>query len=351
MTSFFTYINLPFINLSVPLEAFFIVSALLAITLYINLMLYQNKLRKLVSDLLYQYDEKHITYDKDKLFPWVMNTYGVAEKGIYGAVQSIFSGISLWFTLPSAIFILSFIYVKKHDELLSYILVGLAFASLLFTFLFWNKFNKPRKSNVVWDLMVLFVVCAIITAGWYATCIMVPAINAGKYAWANLDLRNEILSIAPEGSDGNDQYFWVDLEGVNLNGADLRNTVLKQSNLSGAKLNNAMLVNSDLSNSTLSHASLKNADLKQSNLKGADLSFADLSDADLKNARLEEVNLYNSVLVRADLEQVNLRDTDLEGANLEGANLKNANLTRVDHQVPHYVRFTVVHIPVLEQVQ
>ena len=211
-----------------------------------------------------------------------MNTYGVAERGIYGAVQSFFSGISLWFTLPAALFILSFIYVKKHDELLSFIIVGLAFASLLFTFLFWNKFNKPEKSNDLWDLMVLFVVCAIIVAGWYATCIMVPAINSGKYAWANLDLKNEILAIAPEGSDGSDQYFWVDLEGVNLNGADLRNTVLKQSNLSGAKLDNATLTNSDLSNSTLTKASLENADLKQSNLKGTDLSYANLSDADFK---------------------------------------------------------------------
>ncbi len=325
-----SYINLPFINLSVPLEAFFIVSVILAIALYINLMLYQNKLRRLVADLLKYYNERHIAYDKNKLFPWAINTYGVAERGIYGAVQTVFSGISLWFTLPAALFILSFIYVKKHDELLSYMLVGLVFASLLLVFLFWNKFNKPKKSNVVWDLMVLFVVCSIIVAGWYATCIMVPAINAGKYAWANLNLRNEILAIAPEGSEGNDQYFWVDLEGANLNGADLRNAVLKQSNLSGVKLDNAMLANADLSYSTLANASLVNADMKQSNLKGADLSYTDLSEADLKNARLEEANLYNAILVNAKLEQVNLRDTDLEGANLDGADMKNANLTRVD---------------------
>jgi len=221
-----SYINLPFIDLTVPLEGFFIASVVLAIALYINLMLYQNKLRRLVGDLLKYYDERHVAYDKNKLFPWVMNTYGVAERGIYGAVQSIFSGISLWFTLPAVLFILSFIYVKKHDELLSFIIVALAFTSLLLVFLFWNKFNKPAKSNVVWDLMALFAVCAIITAGWYATCVMVPSINAGKYPWANLDLRNEILAIAPEGGDGNDQYYWVDLEGANLNGADLRNAVL-----------------------------------------------------------------------------------------------------------------------------
>ena len=216
-----SYIALPFINLSVPLEAFFIVSVILAIALYINLMLYQNKIRSLVSDLIKYYDERHISYDKNKLFPWVMNTYGVSDRGIYGAVQSVFSGIALWFTLPAVLFILSFIYVRKHDELLSYIIVGLAFASLLIIFLFWNKFNKPKKPDTVWDLMVLFVVCGIVTAGWYATCVTVPDINDGKYAWANLDLRNEILSVAPEGREENDQYYWVDLEGVNLNGADL----------------------------------------------------------------------------------------------------------------------------------
>jgi len=325
-----SYINLPFINLSVPLEAFFIVSAFLAIALYINLMLYQNKLRRLVSDLLQNYNESNTAYDKNKLFPWEINTCGVTGRGILGAVQSVFSGISFWFTLPAALFILSFIYVKKHDELISYIIVGLAFASLLLIFLIWYRFNKPEKSNDMWDLMVMFVVCGVITAGWYATCIMVPAINAGKYEWANLDLKNEILAIAPAGSDGNDQYFLVDLEGANLNGADLRNAVLKQSNLSGTQLDNANLSNSDLSNSTLTNASLVNADLKLSNLKGTDLSFADLSEADLKNARLEEANLYNAKLVKANLEQANLRDTDLEGANLDGAELKNAILTRVD---------------------
>lgn len=325
-----SYINLPFLNLTVPLEAFFIVSVFLAIVLYINLMLYQNKLRTLVSEFIQYCKDQNIEFDKNKLFPWGMNTYGAAEGGFYGAVQSVFSAVSLWLTLPAALFVLSIIYVKKHDELISYIIVGLAFTSLLLIFLFWSRIHKPKKSNDVWDLVVLFAVCAIITAGWYAACIMVPAINAGKYAWANLDLRNEILAIAPQGSDGNDQYFWVDLEGANLNGADLRNAVLKQSNLSGVQLNNANLSNTDLSNSTLTNASLVNANLMQSNLKGTDLSFADLSEAELKNARLEEANLYNAKLVKADLEQVNLRDTDLEGASLDEAELKNAILTRVD---------------------
>lgn len=325
-----SYISLPFINLSIPLETFFIVSVILAIALYINLMLYQYKLRSLVTELLKDYDERNIDYDKNKLFPWVTNTCGLAQRGIYGAVQSVFSAISFWLTLPAALFILSFIYVKKHDELISYVIVGLAFASLLSVFLFWIKFHKSEKSNEVWDLMILFVVCGIITGGWYATCIMVPEINAGKYAWANLDLKNEILAVAPEGGGGNDQYYWADFEGANLNGADLRNTVLKQGNLTGAKLNNADLSNSDLSNSTLTGASLVNTGLRQSNLKGTDLSFADLSGADLKNARLEEANLYNTVLVNADLKQANLRDTDLEGANMDGAVLTNAILTRVD---------------------
>lgn len=325
-----SYISLPIINLSVPLNAFFIVSFLLAVVLYINLMLYQNKLRTLVTDLIRHYDERHISYNKNKLFPWVMNTYGVAERGVYGAVQSVFAGISLWFTLPAALFVLSFIYVKKHDELLSYIIVGAAFASLLLVFLFWNKFNRPVKQNTVWDLGVMFVVVGVIVAGWYATCIMVPDINSGKYQWANLDLRNQVLSKAPKGTSGGEQFYWADFEGANLNGADLRNTVLTQSNLSSAKLSGANLMNADLSNSTLAGAELKGADMRQINLKGADLSGAKLNGADLKNARLEEANLFDAELNVAELVQANLRDTDLERADLTLADLSYANMTRAD---------------------
>ena len=60
-----SYVNLPFINLSVPLEGFFIVSVILAIALFVNLLLYQNKLRSLVSDLLKYYNDRHISYDKN----------------------------------------------------------------------------------------------------------------------------------------------------------------------------------------------------------------------------------------------------------------------------------------------
>ena len=251
-----SYIDLSFINLSVPLGGFFIFAVVVAIALFINLMLYYNKLRSLVGALMDYDKEGCINYDKNKLFPWGLNTYGVSEGGIYGALQSLFSGITLWFTLPTALFILSFVYVKKHDELLSYLIVGSAFASVLLVFLFWNRFNKPKETDDVWDLVVLFTIVTVFTAGWYASCIMVPEINAGKYAWANLNLKNEILSVAPVASSKNDQYYWLDLEGANLNGADLRNTVIQQSNLSGTKLDNAILINSDLSNSNLSGVSL-----------------------------------------------------------------------------------------------
>jgi hypothetical protein len=190
------------------------------------------------------------------------------EEGTLGFLQRLFVGLTLWFTLPITLFIFALKFIKKHEEYLSYIIVGLAFFSIYIVIWFWNsiinKRDECKKDLFDFTVTNIATILFILSIG-----ILVPAINEGDFKWANLDLRNELLVTVPDKEKDFEGVYWADLEGVNLNGADLTSVVLKRANLKDAKLNKATLFKANLEKAALEDANLQEADLFVANLAGA----------------------------------------------------------------------------------
>ncbi|GEM_PF-2439926 len=319
--------ELPILDISVPLDGFFILAPILAIGLFVYFMLYLHRLNSLIEGL-------GESYDKKQLYPWMINIAREPEDGTIGLLQKLFVGLTLWFTLPVTMFIFASKFLKKHEDFLSYLIVALAFASIFIVFWFWNNLRKKEYS----ELLIYTLLPVIVYLFINLTAIFIPKINDGDFKWANLDLRNELLVTVPDKEKDFGGVYCGDLEGVNLNGADLTNAVFKRANLSGAKLNNADLSNADLRKSKLSPvldkdgkiiieaATLENAILRDTNLQEADLSYANLQEAYLEGANLQETDLISANLQGANLSYANLQGAELYNANLQEAALQNANL-------------------------
>ncbi|AFY68568.1 pentapeptide repeat protein [Thalassoporum mexicanum PCC 7367] len=112
---------------------------------------------------------------------------------------------------------------------------------------------------------------------------------------------------------GNRNFTYADLTGINLSSYNLYKV-----NLQGANLKQAILAGTNMRRASLSDANLANADLSGAILDETSLYYANLFGADLSNA-----SLFGSDLRGADLHRANLF-----GANLYGCDLRNAaNLT------------------------
>lgn len=375
--------ELPILGVSVPLEGFFIVAPLLCIGLFVYFMLYLYRLNTLVGEL----DKycrnplnKH-NFNRRELYPWMINIARDPEPGLIGLLQKLIVGLTLWFTLPTTLFIFAFKFAKKHDEIFSYMLSGITFTSIFLVILFYQQLNPQRYINKLQNTLTGISLVVVLTASFFVTFMIIPRINDGDFKWANLDLRNEILVAVPKESEQFEQGYWVDLEGVNLNGANLSNSVLKRGNLRGAKLKNAnltganlhradmafihvykedgpdKLIITDLQETVFLRADLRGADLRKadlqwadfnganlqgSDLRGADLQWARLINSDIRNAKLGnfytlkvinsvyEFNLNWGKLENANFGNSNLQETDLSGVNLRRAVFFGAKLQKVD---------------------
>jgi uncharacterized protein YjbI with pentapeptide repeats len=122
--------------------------------------------------------------------------------------------------------------------------------------------------------------------------------------------------------------------GRDLNYAVLTRADLRQADFTGAKLNQALLNGAKLQNT---HLGCANTDSGCAELQGADLRFAQLqgarlTGADLQNAYLRGAQLQGANLMTTRLQGVDLRESGLQGTNLVFAYLQGADLTRAQLQ-------------------
>jgi uncharacterized protein YjbI with pentapeptide repeats len=112
---------------------------------------------------------------------------------------------------------------------------------------------------------------------------------------------------------GDRNFTYADLIGINLSSYNLYKV-----NLQGANLKHAILAGAKLHRANLSDVNLASADLSGAILDESSLFYANLFGADLSNA-----SLFGSDLRGADLHNANLFGANLYGCDLRGA----ANLT------------------------
>ena len=116
------------------------------------------------------------------------------------------------------------------------------------------------------------------------------------------------------------------LRGRDLKGAVFLNADLREVDLTGALLQGAQLAGARLEGATLDRAQLQGAKLDWAHLQGASLNYAQLQGAWLKNANLQGATLTEAQAQGAGLEGARLQGATLENTSLQGAMLKSTHL-------------------------
>ena len=281
-------IQLPILNSSVSLEAFFVIGPALSLLLFVYLQLHVQKLQGLVRQLRHDFAPT----EARRLYPSVLTIADAPEPGSVGKIQTYATTVSLWWLLPFVMLLFAMWSVRKHSLWLSYWVCAYPLLAVAFVVFFWSKYKRMRSSDSG-VVALLFLIATTIFCDVAIAAYVIPAANIGRFApwsptasadvsgqsqWGTLlrkitcaDLSYEIL--VTEQKKEYDTY-WVNLEGAHLEGANLDHTILKLANLRGAHLDGALLTST-----TLRAAMLEGADFANASLKGVDLSYAKLTGA------------------------------------------------------------------------
>jgi len=335
-------VNLPIINAPVPLKGFFILTPLIALSIFLYLQLYLHRLKSLIIELR----TKYRPVNERRLYPWMINIAEASDRGKIGVLQRFTVKFSLWNSLPLVLIYIAFCFVKKHEAIWAYVVGGVPIIGALVSFWFWLNYEPGQWRNepFSWKIIHSIPIVSIIAFEVFLLGFIIRwAGEGGRHEWIRpyicLDLSQENLVAKPE--IVNEKPYWrilrqVHLEGARLTGAILTNADfrqakiqhadLREAKLQRANLQEAILRNADLRGADLQHSILQGADLEEANFEGANLQHSTLQYAILQGATLREANLKNSIFKEADLRKAWFQLSDLQGANLEGANLDGAIL-------------------------
>ena len=296
-------LNLPIINVSLPMISFFMFTPVVILAIYTYFLLYfQNLMERLRLAPAVFPDGKTLDEQAD---PWIVLSF----------VRLHLTGIE-----------------RNGRDLWQYLLiVFLVWWLVPLTLLgFWYKYVIASNTLPVFFLIVCCILSSVLGMSFYRTS--VDAITSDRLSNATSDkriIKIHLLSslgylsllILLYSSKHLFPYFWsVDMQYEDMRGMRLQNIHLAHANLTGADLSNASLKDSNLNNADLNNAKLSNADLNKVYLSEANLTSADLSEAHLKSAFLFD----------ADLRMANLKNADLGGAYLSGASLSEADFSDTD---------------------
>lgn len=306
-------VQLPVLNSTVSLEAFFLLAPVFALLVFVYLQLYLQRLKGLVHQLRADY----APVEPRRLYPWVLTIAEDPEPGSIGKLQGIVTDVSLWWLLPLVLLLFAVWSVRKHTLWLSYWVGSYPIGALLIVLFFWMKYERRDRQRtlrpgmwtlaavtVLADLAILLYLIPVANYGQLKFPSRGQAESGGLHSrwdrmlrsWTCVNLSYQVL--ITEQKNEYDTY-WVNLEGAHLEGANLDHVILKLANLRSAHLAGA-----NLYDATLRTAMLESADFKDANMAGADLSFAKLVGA--KNLNAQELcsarTVYKAKL-DADLEQ------------------------------------------------
>jgi uncharacterized protein YjbI with pentapeptide repeats len=120
--------------------------------------------------------------------------------------------------------------------------------------------------------------------------------------------------------------YLIDLRGRHLESAVLDGAVLPRADLSSAQLQGSSLAFAQLRGASLTFAQLQDASLESAELRGASLGGAQLKGSMLERAQLQGASLIGAQLQGASLDEAHLQGASLDVAQLQGASLNTAQL-------------------------
>jgi uncharacterized protein YjbI with pentapeptide repeats len=360
-------VKLPFLNIELPLTAFFFVAPILFLIVHaytlVHLVFLTNKTRRFNQAL--HSPEHNIDAARRENFQWQLPSNIFIQflagptdvrKGLFGL---LLRGIA-WVTLVVApvvlLLLLQIQFLPFHNIYITWIhRLALALDLALLWWL-WRKILSGQEADGGWP------------ASWDGSGIAFAlALLVGLFSWMVATYPGEWQEIGLSEPDHSyhpgtlhDLFFnhtpfsnRLVLDGLNvydgLNIVDPKNTEWRDfvfdarnrdlnsasfalATLPKVAFGHANLQNASFMQAQLQGASFYNSDLRGALLFGAQLQNASLSIAQLQGARLDAAQLQGALLTFAHLQGASLDDAHLQGASLEAAQLQGASLQRAQLQ-------------------
>ena len=147
---FSSILRLPIINMEVPLIGFFVITSILAAFFFVYLQLCVMK-AKILSKLL---NSRHNGEETLFFHSWVMGTTAVNIKIIDKFIH-LTVGIFLWASLPAALLLTAFRFMKRHDPIWSYIVGMMPVLCTLVVLYVVGRFKRQKLLYAGQDLRTL----------------------------------------------------------------------------------------------------------------------------------------------------------------------------------------------------
>ncbi len=353
-------VKLPFLNIELPLLAFFFLAPLLLLLTHAYTLVHLVLLARRVEQFnaIKGLSEAWRRRLPSNIF---VQFLGAPEEDRYGAF-GLLLGFILRGTLvvaPIALYLLLEIkFLPYHSWWITSWIRIVLFFDLGFLWWLWRgeilASRAPRRRAPVWKTVVTWTPGALVLLfAWFVATIpgewgkttpigwgigntlYLPEFNVyealkiddpQKVAWKQylIDLNGRDLREA--------MLFRAILTKADLRFAQLQGASLYDARLQGASLDGAQLQGAQLFRTQLQGASLRDAQLQGTTLDGVQLQGASLDRAQLQGTTLGGVQLQGTSLDYAQLQGASLYDVQLQGASLDGAQLQGALLVRAQLQ-------------------
>ncbi|UCC39085.1 MAG: pentapeptide repeat-containing protein [Candidatus Aminicenantes bacterium] len=345
-------VNLPPLNVDVPLVGFFIATPLLLVLIFVYLQICILRFKRLTAYL----DTQYSSAEKWRFLPWIIKAVKVPGTELPDRFLKMITALFLWASLPISLILIALRFIKRHDSFWSYVVGSIPILGTIIVIWFWRIFSSfIRSKSLVRTVFRSGVVTFLVAAQLFLLLFLIPWANDGLSVSVLENIRDRIrpffcvnLSnqiLIEELAAEYEGRFWGDFKKKRLEGAILNHAILKRANLEGASLRDARMDFTVAVQANIRYSYMKGAYLSYADFQGADMSGANLVSIYGRNARFSEANFWNADmrggrleysdfqaadLTLADLSGARLWDTNFRNARLFHANLLGAELVRAD---------------------
>ena len=378
-------VKLPFLNIELPLRAFFLLAPLLFVVTHVytlvNLVVlagrvgqFHRGLRDQTANLSSAKRASEIRTALTRQLPShvFVQFLGGPEEAHKGAFGELLAAI-LWITLVGApiavLLLLQIQFLPYHDLLITWTTRGVLILDLGLIWWLWRNILGSRANErkaSLWrslatmaaaatmSVLTILFACGVATipGEWQEHYLPIASLRNAVFHGSvdpTTRRRGSLFSntlVLPDFNiyeemkiDDPDKVEWrqhlINLRGRDLKGAVLYGAVLPKADFTAARLQSAVLVSADLRGASFLNAQLQGASLDDARLQGSVLVYAQLQGASLHGAELQGASLAGAQLQGGSLDDAGLQGAVLKSANLQGvtldkARLQGASLNRAD---------------------
>jgi uncharacterized protein YjbI with pentapeptide repeats len=337
-------VPLPIISTAIPMSAFYLITPILIISVFLYFHLYLQRLWSGLAEMPAVFPDGRPL--QSRVYPWILT--GIVRSrfknlaptaDVFSRFEELVSIIFAWWIVPATILAFWAGFLPRHEWLGSLLHVVVFISSLFLCFVFWESASRSLKEKRIKSvgLRELFGVRSHVIVTSMATVIIL-VLTFGAVEALSIQKRDQAHAFDPR--------YWVPpfLESFGVGTRlDFRNAELSSppsdfdkdnpddvGRVRGANLADRNLILMDGESSLLARANLRGADLSGANLRIANLRKADLTGAMLAGADLRGARLRQAIFKDADLSGVLLdKDTELDQAYFVGAKVHGVDFSKV----------------------